>query len=179
MGRMKAKLTKLENGEYDLLVDTNVKNLAGTKLSLTNCQAIERGYDLDELATAYFMQEWAWIKSSTEPYSNETVDQVKKDFVSGFQKALELMGDKNFSEDDVISMIEKSRETGLTAEYLILTKQQTEWDVEIEMETIASGSITVVDHSKNPFEVVSETSLPSKEKRTKLDADGCLILKRV
>ena len=48
-------------------------------------------YNLDELATTYFMQEWAWIKGRTEPYSDKTVEQVKKDFANGFQKAVELL----------------------------------------------------------------------------------------
>lgn len=152
---MNAKLIKLENGEYDLLVDTNLKSLKGTKLSLKNCQAIERGYDLDELASEY-----------SEGKSTAEVFKIahESDFKAGFQKALELMGDKKFSEDDVISMIEKSRETGLTAEYLILTKQQTEWDVIVEMECCGNYS--------PPCNINCEYG-----PKPKLDAEGCLILK--
>ncbi len=72
------------------------------------------------------------------------------------------MGDKKFSEEDVISMIEKSRETGLTAEYLILNNQQTEWDVEVE-------TVPALSNNGNVY----YGDIP------KLDEDGCLILKRI
>ena len=81
---MKAKLIKLEDGEYDLLVESNLEELKNTKLSLKNCQAIERGYDLDELA----------IKSAStyEDLTSSTFMAGHYDgFKVGFQKALELM----------------------------------------------------------------------------------------
>ena len=84
------------------------------KLSLKNCEAVANGYDLDDLAD--------WYGIETEIKSGRKVND--EDFISGFETALQILGDKKFSEEDVISMIEKSRETGLTAEYLILTKQQ-------------------------------------------------------
>jgi hypothetical protein len=110
-----------------------------------------------------------------------TQNKVKKDYLSfdeqvqrsggfiigfqeGFQKALSLLGDKKFSEEDVISMIEKSRKTGLTAEYIILTKQQTEWEVEI---------IT------KPYTEVSEGFKLESKREPKLDEDGNLTLKRI
>lgn len=180
---MKAKLIKLQNGEYDLLVDTNLKSLEGTKLSLRNCQAIERSYDLDELAKTIFSD-----KTFTTDEEHETpIDgsPYQWGFKVGFQKCLELMGDKKFTEKDMEFMFACGRNYQASADSdcrftnVIQSLQQTEWDVEVEMETIASGNIIVVDHSKNPFEVVSETSLPSKKERPKLDAEGCLILKRL
>jgi len=155
---MKAKLVKTVTDNY-ILVDPTKEfygegYVLGTtvvsdapRLSLKNCEAIERGYDLDELFNKV----------------DESIDFSEFDFTSfrlGFQKALEILGDKKFSEEDVISMIEKSRETGLTAEYLILNNQQTEWDVEVEMWFHGTR------HKKGEW-------IP------KLDADGCLILKRV
>jgi hypothetical protein len=84
----------------------------------------------------------------------------------GFKHGLlEILGDKKFSEKDVISMIEKSRETGLTAEYLILNNQKTEWDVEIikEQEFIFDPSMGISQgHYLN---------------KPKLDNKGRLILK--
>ena len=52
------------------------------KLSLKNCQAIERGYDLDELIKERFGETF-WHDGD-------------KYFKEGFQKALEIRGDKKF-----------------------------------------------------------------------------------
>lgn len=94
---MKAKLIKREDGLYSLY-DENGKLIYG-KLSIKNCQAIERGYDLD-------------------------------DSLSNFQSL-----------------------------------QQTEWDVEIEME--------FVEEEQTGTHLVWGRTTP------KLDADGCLILKKI
>lgn len=148
---MEAKLIKTADGLYHIKFDTDkdMMSCALVLLSLKKCQAIERGYDLDEL-----------VKGFIERTGYNDFDSYS--YKLGFQKALELMGDKKFSEEDVISMIEKSRETGLTAQFLILTKQQTEWDVEVEM-----VDATVV-HPGGDNEIISQP---------KLDVDGCLILK--
>lgn len=94
---MKAKLIKREDGLYSLY-DENGKLIYG-KLSIKNCQAIERGYDLD-------------------------------DSLSNFQSL-----------------------------------QQTEWDVEIEME--------FVEEEQTGTHLVWGRTTP------KLDADICLILKKI
>lgn len=53
-------------------------------------------------------------------------------WIDGYTQALEDNKEKKYTEEDVIKMIEKSRTTGLTAEYLILAHQpQTEWEVEM------------------------------------------------
>ena len=52
-------------------------------------------------------------------------------FESGYNQAIEDNKDKKYTEEDVIRIVEKSRETGLTAEYIFLSLQpKTEWDVE-------------------------------------------------
>jgi hypothetical protein len=81
---------------------------------------------------------------------------------------IELMGDKKFSEDDVISIIEKSRKTGLTSQYLILANQQTEWDVEIVEECLDKNC----DGINKKGECIT-TGKP------KLDKEGCLTLKKL
>ena len=163
MDGMKVKLIKLENGEYDLLVDTNVKSLEGTKLSLTNCQAIERGYDLDELAT----EQWGNVHRTGV-----------LGFIDGFQKALELMGDKKFTEEDMFRMFTyghaltnaiklkaiEDKPFGEIFNDFIQSLQQTEWDVGIEMERVES-------YKDKMGNVRTGKTFP------KLDADGCLILK--
>lgn len=58
---------------------------------------------------------------------------VKIGFIGGYNQALEDNKEKKWTDEDVIRIVEKSRETGLTAEYLILLKQPiTEWEVEFD-----------------------------------------------
>jgi len=129
------------------------------KLSLENCQEIERNFDLDELANN------KWDSLSKDLHFN---NQDKVMWCGGFKHGLlEILGDKKFSEKDVISMIEKSRETGLTAEYIILTNQQTEWDVEI---------ITEQEFIFDPSMGISQGHYLNKPK---LDSKGKIILKRI
>ena len=164
---MEGKLIKQEDKYYALyntegtfISDVNGGSIAN-KLSLKNCQAIENGNDLDELAKKHYD---VHIKQG---HTKEDSLQRKIDFILGFQKALEILGNKKFTEVDVIAMIEKSRETGLSAEYLILTKQQTEWDVEIVMEEDC------------PFDYTSRCTQGRCDcKKPKCDSNGCLILKR-
>ena len=56
-------------------------------------------------------------------------------FINGYQKgynqAIENNKNKKYTKEDVIHIVKKSRETGLTAEYLLLSLQpKTEWEVE-------------------------------------------------
>ena len=124
------------------------------QLSLKNCQAIERGYDLDELSKKY-----------------TRISSVEFDaFKAGFQKALELMGDKKFSDEDVLTAMdvavnyEIKRDAQSYQEKIDFLKslQQTEWDVIVEMEDIQEIHIDGV-----------LTLQP------KLDVENCLILKRI
>ena len=162
---MKAKLIKneLPSGYFlydekgDLIAST-IKGYKKQPLSLKNCQAIERGYDLDELAMEICDCE-----------ANEC--DIRDEFKKGFQKALEILGDRKFSEEDVLEIswelfrdnpnIKKFSDFKKCFEEHIQSLQQTEWDVEVEMEYI--GRIKM-----NKFH----------EMKPKLDADGCLILKR-
>ena len=81
---MKAKLYK-ENDGYSLFVDGKIfgdtdghpLKAITNKLSLKNCQAIELGYDLDELAYDY-----SWNHQS-DPKWGGTIDIFK----AGFEKA--------------------------------------------------------------------------------------------
>ena len=50
---------------------------------------------------------------------------------SAYYQALEDNKEKKYTEEDVIAIVEKSRATGLTAEYIIQSLQpKTEWEVE-------------------------------------------------
>jgi hypothetical protein len=60
---------------------------------------------------------------------NEEIDLATQEypflFIEGYKKAKEKY---KFTEDDVIKIVEKSRETGLTAEYLMLSLKQPKKD---------------------------------------------------
>lgn len=171
---MKAKLIKTGNdyllkeyGYGETLAITS-GTMEGRKLSLKNCQAIKRGYDLDELAEDFIRDLFGDNKKEID-LSNGIVIS----FIKGFQKALEILGDKKFSEEDMKQLVKSSFYAGLSKgqgknkdfdidkyveEHL---EQQTEWDVEIVC--LHTGD---TEHTTN-------TGLQ------KLDADGCLILKRI
>lgn len=52
-------------------------------------------------------------------------------YIKGYNQCLEDNKEKKWTDADVIRIVEKSRQTGLTAEYLMLSLySQTEWEVE-------------------------------------------------
>lgn len=156
---MKGKLIKENNG-YTLFVDGKVfgdtdghqlKSITN-RLSIKNCQIIELDCDLDELAENHWDENNRHFKDGINPYAH------RFGFKAGFQKALELMSDKKFSEKDMrMAFFHVQNEP--TFDEFIQSQQQKEWDVEIEMvkEHIGSGC-----YKKYP----------------KLDDEGCLILKK-
>ena len=155
---MGAKLFKTGN-QYLLRSEANEVlaisdgTIEGKKLSIKNCQTIELNYDLNELA-----YEKSWNEDS------------EKGFINGANAVLYLMGDKKFSEKDLEKTIIWAHDKSTEGVYLsrlpvaefIQSLQQTEWDVEVEME----DKIALDGHTKIGIE-------------PKLDADGCLILKRI
>lgn len=142
-----------------------------SKLSIKNCQAIERGWDLDELISESDTSHLALFTSDSHELMYD------EGFKAGFKKALEILGDKKFSEEDMNNTMNwimneyfefYEQPTTARREHYIQSLQQTEWEVEIEMER----SQFIVDKSlrndiKNGFNYT-----------TKLDKKGCLILKR-
>ena len=160
---MKVQLVKREDrwDLYEIGGHKIASSLDGCayKLSLKNCEAIELGYDLDELASEY--------AKKREDLDLVYANGLYYGFLEGFQKALELMGDKKFSEDDMENAIEmciklmndKGSEFRGHKQTVIQSLQQTEWDVRIDV-------LLTERHGG----VVYETP--------KLDAEGCLILKK-
>jgi hypothetical protein len=152
---MEAKLIKDKHIDdfYYLKIDINTYATTDKEsfrvLSLKNCQAIERGYDLDEL---------------DEKACPDVISSAHSAFKAGFQKALELNNTKLYTLEDMMNCWNKALKFQDHKETLgehIQSIQQTEWDVEIEMENVMH------DYNGN-------ISLGAK---FKLDADGCLILK--
>ena len=176
---MKAKLIKIEEG-YELLTQGFLKGSTNHelidslnveegniryKLSLKNCQAIECGYDLDELVDEFI--------GCPEDMRTLSEDWRINSFKSGFQKALELMGDKTFSEEDLRLAMHFGRfgeaNNQTTTIGFIQSLQQTEWDVEIE----------IYEEKEFIFDPAMGISQGHYLDKPKLDADGCLILKKI
>ena len=187
---MKGKLIKTQDG-FVLLDDESNEigqtfgKFKGKKLSLKNCQAIENGYDFDEYQEGVFYA-GKFGHPSPEGFSDEQVGRLHG-FIDGFQKALEILGDKKFSEDDV----KKAYTIGWNScnnfmEYdenhelielpdCIQSLQQNEWEVEIEM---------ICPHPEDTYTCgmqygCDEDGCNHPEQVPYLDEDGCLILKRI
>lgn len=172
--KMKAKLIKIDDVYRLVEVTKHGNSIIGTtdldyqkswsdrcqKLSLKNCQAIERGYDLDEMAEEEFP-----IKIQSYYEGNEDVNRFERfSFIKGFQKALELMGDKKFSEEDMrMAFFHVQNEP--TFDEFIQSLQPVEWEVE------------VVEFTADDLKSIDKEW--HKLGEPKLDADGCLILKRI
>ena len=171
---MEAKLIKVENtfylkvGETILGTSSNPNLSASIRylLSLKNCQAIERGYDLDELKTQYIQEQLSkFDKESYERYFPFAEDEANI-LIDGFQKALEILGDKKFTNNQMVSAITESSISHRLPSLIIQDLQQTEWDVEIVMEN-------------KPYKyLVTIGEVTTSKLEPKLDSDNCIILKR-
>lgn len=161
---MEGKLIKLGEDKYSLQVDFDPKVIDGYELSLSNCQAIERGYDLGKIIR---QEVKGLIVGDTLSYARGVHD--------GFQKALEILGDKKFTEDDVRKAYntnhysQESKDSNWNN--FIQSIQKTEWDVTIETE-ITDVKLNYGATSFEDCHHVAATRV------VKLDSEGCLILKR-
>jgi hypothetical protein len=171
---MEGKLIKMVEG-YTLSLTGSVDDLYGIsnhqlaeehqlqKLSLKNCEAIENGYDLDELAK---------LSYKCDPYIAEYLEQ---EFKRGFQKALEILNNKKFSETELYrAFLINSSGDNFTLEKrfnetILPMFQESEWDVEIVTEPM---NLDEIREQGKGF-------LNSNTNKPKLDANGCLILKGI
>ena len=182
---------QFEDGEY-YLVDSNSNDTVATtdkvllkeydgymkKLSLKNCESIANGYDLDELAREA-CNITDPLRLDSQKYKQDPYFKIG--FNKGFQKALEILSDKKYTEIELYRAFlinSAGNDTTLRNffEQTVLPMfQQTEWDVEIKTEKVIDetkivGAIKGVKGSGN--KITTYKSVP------KLDEDGCLILKR-
>ena len=156
--------------------------MEGRMLSLKNCEAIANGYDLDEVVEDI-------VKTIVPNDRGEDIWYGTSMAVGKlcFKTAIEILGDKKFSEedmkkamnkivtstysnkgDDVFDLFIEIHREKYMDEY-IQSLQQTEWDVEICC-YIGNGD-KESDSFKDPL--VTNTGIP------KLDNNGCLILRRI
>jgi hypothetical protein len=132
------------------------------KLSKQNCDEIFGVVDVEKLAEERFGKSLHHANS-------------RSCYKEGFNKAMELNKDKQFTLEDIrmaIAYGEKHRDMDAGkvpyqtfVEFIPSLKQLTEIEVEIEMETC----------SMNPLDLDCDEII----ERPKLDSDGCLILKKI
>ena len=166
---MKGKLIKtdvnflLEDDKGVVIASTSL-NKEGLSLSQKNCQAIERGYDLEK-------EMCKLVDKKAEQNNTIDLNAYGQGCLDTFQTAMELMGDKKFSEADLkkawsegyhrkVDEINSGKLNYFNV--FIQSLQQTEWDVEVE-------TVPALSNNGNVY----YGDIP------KLDADGCLILKRI
>jgi hypothetical protein len=153
---MEGTLIKRNENDYRLFVNdvpfAQIGDSPYKKLSLKNCEAIANGYELDELADEYYKR-------------LELVPHKGNAYISGFKKALEILGDKKYNETDLYRAFlinSAGNDTTLRnffEQTVLPTFQQNEWDVEIDMWFHGTR------HKKGEW-------IP------RFDDDNCLILKR-
>ena len=169
---MKGKLIKTEvnyllEGEGGVVIASTSLKKEGLELSLKKCRAIELGYDLDELAYSSF---------PNGTYETSEIDLGLDMYKLGFQKSLELMGDKIFTLDDMYTVFIMGRE-GMEDKmnrYVTRIHEPIEWDVEIEMGYVGECN---GNNDNGCFQDSSGHNCGCFKRKPKLDADGCLILK--
>ena len=112
------------NREYMKITHSNIGHLYQVSILPLSLQEVK------ELIGEVDVEKWARSQYSSEP--NDYEEEYYLGLIKGYNQALEDNKEKKYTEEDVISIVKKSRETGLTAEYLLLSIQpKTEWEVEI------------------------------------------------
>jgi hypothetical protein len=171
-----AILKKEIDGRYILLNDN--RQIMSAALSLKNCQSIERGYNLDELAEFYSTSTlFVSDEVPTEKQIEDAEHISEISFKAGLQKAFELNADKRFTLKEMMDCWNKALTFQTHKETLgehIQSLQQKEWDVEIEM---------ICPHPSDTYRCgiqygCDEDGCNHPNQIPYLDKDGCLILKR-
>jgi hypothetical protein len=146
------------------------------RISLENCKAIENGYDLNELSLNFVSRDGLFVRN---PYNEAGWIAATNGFIEGFQKALEILEEKNkelyeFARDcsanwDCDNDGHKYDTPCRMCDAKKLLKQ-TEWEVVIEME--------VVSDFDSRAEIDGQVFSTNKKQVPKLDANGFITLKR-
>jgi len=147
------------------------------KLSKQNCDEIFGVVDVEELAAKEIGMKMGGRVFNTHELSI---------FVKGFNKAMELNKDKQFTLEDIrmaIAYGEKHRDMDAGkvpyqtfVEFIPSLKQLTEIEVEVEMETKKQ---LVNGYKNQPNNVIGFVAAYENTLTPKLDSDGCLIIKKI
>jgi hypothetical protein len=177
---MKATLIKKAEGWYNLYQDnigigSTHSELQGYKLCQKNCDEIFGIVGVEKLAEQEVFQEYYdW---GGEVFSEDYLISKRLHFIEGFNKAMELNKDKQFTLEDMKMAIELARETARRDEFLHsensiiqqISEQAKKIDVEIEME----------EYVKYVPKIPGNTVYPDRGVKPKLDENGCLRLKKL
>jgi len=161
------KLVKRENdyclyNESEETIAASWANVTGKKLSKQNCDEIFGVVDVEKLAREHSTDRFK--KSDCPSAFNQT--SIEKDFIRGFNKAMELNKDKLFTIEDMGKLWDFCINNKSSFwECLESIQQPTEIDVEVEMEDIIqlkkrAGGLTNMG-------------------KPKLDSNGNLILRKL
>jgi hypothetical protein len=155
------------------LIGTTMESIiTNQKLSLKNCETIKNGYDLFKLSMDF---------ANDHEKETDMAYEFGRDMYSfgeGFKKAIEILGDKKFTEYQLNEVIAESWNSCEDNEGENFTQafkrikqsvEQTEWYVEIKMEPYYDGE----------FIEDGKTHVIEPKFKPVLDSDGCLILKRI
>jgi hypothetical protein len=190
---MKATLIKENDFYYSLSKDNKIiaeidghplKSITG-KLSKQNCDEIFGVVDVEKLAQDYAKSQCEDLHDELGKTGAEWGWETALDFKNGFNKAMELNKDKQFTLEDmrrVIAYGENHRDMDegkvpyQTFVEFIESLQPTEIEVEVEMETKKQ---LVNGYENQPDNVIGFVAKYKHMLVPKLDADGCLILRKL
>jgi hypothetical protein len=190
---MKATLIKTNNHYY--LEQIPSKGISGAVLEMMMGSTDGEGYyklskqNCDEIFGVVDVK-----KLSKSTYPGKINGQRRDAFISGFNKAMELNKDKQFTLEDVLNAYMEGTNDGTQFESLMdydsedfdeahefakqaerefikSLQQPTEIEVEIEMEVVPDF------YPRSDEDGSIFTS--NKKEQSKLDSDGCLILKKI
>jgi hypothetical protein len=180
------KLIKKADNWYNLYdgdvgIGSTHVDLQGYRLSLNNCLEIDRGYDLNKMANDSRSKVSILFEGGLDEKSHRI------GFKAGWQQAINLMADKKFSRGQLLNAMDLVWQWVNGEDYgcetltevqdkYIQSLQQTEWEVEIKMQRYLDG-YEMVGSQKGVYG--SGNRIPIYKSATKLDENGCIILKRI
>jgi hypothetical protein len=189
---MKAKLLKTAKGHYVLVDETKETHdkdfLIATsresdvsKLSIQNCDQLFGVVDVEELAKEFSDTIWG----------NDDLNISKVSYIEGFNKAIELNKNNLFTEGQMWEMfifgesfkrkiklqnIENKPMGEIFNDKIKSLRQPAEIDVEIEMEYIGECN---GNNGDGCFQDSPAHNCGCFQRVSKLDSNGCLILKKI
>ena len=144
------------------------------KLSIKNCDAIARGYDLDKFVLEEFPYDFDCPLFETLGITERVqksilIGMLQGTLSKGFNKALELLGDKKYTDGQLKYAHLMGMRKEMSFNQLHDSLQQIEWNVKIKMEPYHDGKF-IDDGKTHPVDI---------KWRPELDEDGCIILRKI